>query len=127
VCVPLVHNGDDATLIDADLFPGWLRHVEVLARQVTPPTVVIRKRFIRRAKVCSCDGYSNSRFAERWVGQLAVTRDLVALSARGAIVEQHRAQRRCPCPVPLRVQVAIPARSTWIVMNNALLISALQG
>jgi hypothetical protein len=127
VCVPLVHNGDDATLIDADLFPGWLRHVKVLAWQVTPPTVVIWERFVRWAKIRSCDCYCNSGFAERWVGQLAVTGDLVALPAGGAIVEQHRAQRRRPRPIPLRVQVAIPARTTWIEMNDGLLISGMQG
>ncbi|BAS78031.1 Os02g0267832, partial [Oryza sativa Japonica Group] len=41
---------------------------------------------------------------------LAVAGDLVALPARRAVVEQRRAQRRVPRPVPLRVQVDVAAR-----------------
>jgi hypothetical protein len=46
VYIPLVHDGDDATLIDADLLSGRLRHVEVLARKVAPSAVVIQERFV---------------------------------------------------------------------------------
>lgn len=47
--VPLVVDGDNAGLIDGDVLPGRLRHVEVLPRWVAPPAAVAGQRPVRRA------------------------------------------------------------------------------
>ena len=115
--IPPVHNGDDTTLIDADLQPGRLRHVEVWPPCVAPAAVVVREVVVRRAEVGGRDRHRNSRLAEPGFRPLAVARDLVALPAGGAVVEEHGAQRRRPRPVPRRVQVPVAARSTCVVRD----------
>jgi hypothetical protein len=118
MCVPLEIDGDDAAAVDADLFPGGLRHVEVLARRVAPAAVVARLGVVRWAEVGRGDGHRRARLAPLRVGLVA--RDLVALAARRAVVEQRRAQRRRVRPVPRRVQVAVPARAACRSTTNAI-------
>ena len=107
---PSVHDWDDAGAVDADLLPGRLRHVEVRPRRVAPAAVVAGQRVVGRAEVGGRDGHRDAGLAERRVRPLAVAGNLEALPARRAVVEERRAQRRRPRPVPLRVQVAVPAR-----------------
>ena len=75
----MVHDGDDATAVDADLLPGRLRHVEVWALLIAPPA--IGQRQVGRAEVGGRDGHRDAGLAEPRVGSLAVARDLVALPA----------------------------------------------
>ena len=107
----MVYDGDDAGPIDADLLPGRLRHVEMRPGWVAPATVVAWQVVVGRAKVGGRDGHRLAELAPPGVPPLAVARDLVALPARRAVVEQRRAQRRRARAVPGRVEVAVPARA----------------
>ena len=107
----LVQDGDDAGSVDADALPGGLRHVEVRPRRVAPAAAVAGLRPVGRAEVGGRDGHRGAAPAPG--GRVAVAHHQVALTARRAVVEQHRAQRRRVRPVPGLVQVAIPARATY--------------
>jgi hypothetical protein len=108
---PLVVDGHDAAAVDADLEPGRLGHVEVLPRRVAPAAVVVGQRVVGRAQVGGGDGHRRAADAEPRV-RLVVAGDPVALPARGAVVEERRAQRRRVRAVPRRVQVAVPTSPT---------------
>jgi len=73
----------------------------VWPRRIAPAAVVARQRVVGRAEVGGRDGHRDARFAKHRVGPLAVTRDLVALPARGTVVEERSAQRRRSCAVAL--------------------------
>ena len=107
--IPLVHDRDDASTVDANLLPSRLRHVEVRPRRVAPAAVVAGEVPVGRAEVGGGDGDRDAGLAPLR-RPLAVAGDLVALPARRAVVEQRRAQRRVPRAVPLRVQVDVAAR-----------------
>ena len=107
----MVVDGNNAAAVDADLEPSRLGHVEVLPGRVAPAAVVVGQRVVGRAKVGGRDGHRRAADAEPRV-RLVVARDPVALPARGAVVEQRRAQRRRVRAVPRRVQVPIPTSST---------------
>ena len=109
---PSVHDGDDAGAVDADLLPRRLRHVEVRPRRVAPAAAVAGDAPVGRAEVGGRDGHRGAALAPR--RRVAVAHDQVALPARRAVVEQHRAQRRRVRPVPRLVQVPVPARATCI-------------
>ncbi|BAS82361.1 Os03g0155566, partial [Oryza sativa Japonica Group] len=90
---PTVEDGDDAGLVDADLEPGGLGHVEVRAGRVAPAAAVAGESPVGRAQVGGRDGHRGARPAPlRRRG--GVAHDQVALPARPPVVEQHRAQRR---------------------------------
>jgi hypothetical protein len=108
---PLVVDGHDAAAVDADLEPGRLGHVEVLPRRVAPAAVVVGQRVVGRAQVGGGDGHRRAADAEPRV-RLVVAGDPVALPARGAVVEERRAQRRRVRAVARRVQVAVPTGPT---------------
>ena len=108
----MVHDGDDATFINTDLLPGRLGHVEMRPRWVAPAAVVIGEDVVGRAKVRGRDGDRHTRLAKQRIRALSVACELVALPTRGAVIEQHGAQRRRACPVPFREEVTIPARAT---------------
>jgi len=107
--IPLVHDGDDTAAVDTDLLKCRLRHVEVRAMLIAPTP--LGQRHVGRAEVCGRDGHRDTRFTEHRVSSLAVTGDFVALPARGAVVEEDRAQRRRPRTIALGVEVPIPARA----------------
>jgi hypothetical protein len=109
ICVPLVEDGDDAGAVDADLLPRRLRHVEVGARRVAPASPVGGDGVVGRAQVGGGDGDGVAGLAPP--GLAGVALDVVALAAGRAVVEQHLAQRRVQHPVPLVVQVVVPARA----------------
>jgi hypothetical protein len=83
----------------------------VRARRVAPAAVVAGEGVVGRAQVGPGDGHRPPLQAPPRLG-LVVARDLVALPARRAVVEQRRAQRRRVRPVPRPVQVPVPTRPT---------------
>ena len=110
----MVDHGHDATAVDANLEPGGLGHVEVLAGRVTPAAVIIRQGVVGRAQVGGGDGHRCATYAEPRV-RLVVAGDPVALPTRGAIVEQRCAQRRRVRAVARGVQVAVPTGASCII------------
>lgn len=109
---PLEHHRHDSSAVDADLLPCGLRHVEVLARRVAPPPVVVGEGVVRGAEVGGRDRHRHALEAPPRVRPV-VADDLVALPARCAVAEQGRAQSCRPGAVPGRVQIAVPASSTY--------------
>uniref|UniRef100_J3LK53 Uncharacterized protein n=1 Tax=Oryza brachyantha TaxID=4533 RepID=J3LK53_ORYBR len=93
--LPALHpeDGNNAGLVDADVLPGGLGHVEVRAGRVAPAAFVAGEVPVGRAEV---GGRHGDRLAEPApVGRLGgVADDEVALPARRAAVEQRCAQRR---------------------------------
>jgi hypothetical protein len=73
----------------------------VRPRPVAPAAVVSGQRPVGRAQVGGRHGDRVAGLAP--IGLADVARDGVALPARRAVIEQHRAQRR--------VQIAVPARA----------------
>ena len=102
----LVEDWDDAGTVDADVLPGGLRHVEVVAGRIAPPAVVAGKIPVGRAEVGG--GHGDGRAGLAHLRLAGVAGDEVALSARRAVVEQRRAQRHVVDPVPRIVQVLVP-------------------
>jgi hypothetical protein len=98
----------------------------VWAGRVAPSAVVAGQRVVGRAQVGGGDGDGRAGFAR--AGPAAVARDGVALPARRAVVEQHRAQRRVVDAVALRVQVAVPARAACMYADyRAVLLRSSEG
>nr|GMC79049.1 hypothetical protein GW17_00028899 [Ipomoea batatas] len=88
--LPAEINRDDPGTVGSDLEEHGHCEVEVGARGVAPPAIVVGKGEIRRAEVCSGDEDGRvSRAARSVVGAL----DLKAGSAAQPIVEQRSAQR----------------------------------
>ena len=108
---PLVEDRDDAGAVDADGLPGGLGHVEVGAWGVAPAAVVVGERPVGRAEVGGGDG-DGAGAGLAHICLAGVAHDEVALPARRAVLEQHRAQRRVPHAVALVVQVIVSARAT---------------
>ena len=106
----LVHDGDDAGLVDANVLPRRLRHVEVGAPRAAPAAV--GQREVGRAQVGGRDGDRRAGLAVLAARARPVARDGVALPARRASLEQGLAQRRVENTVASVVQVAVPARAT---------------
>ncbi len=107
-----VVHGHDPGAVHRDRLPRRLRHVEVAARRVAPPAGVAGQGVVWRAEVGRRHGDGRPRLAPlRLAG---VAGDGEAGAARRAAVEQRRAQRRRPRPVPGAVQVAVPACAAWI-------------
>ncbi|RRT42034.1 hypothetical protein BHE74_00016296 [Ensete ventricosum] len=113
---PLEQHRHDPAAVDADLLPRRLGHVEVLARGVAPPAVVVGERVVGGAEVGGGDRHRHAPDAPPGI-RLEVADDLVALPARRAVVEQRRAQGGCPGAVPRRVQVAVATSSTCTPNN----------
>lgn len=109
---PLVDHRHNPAAVDANLLPCRLGHVEMLARWVAPPTVVIGKCIVWRAKVGGGDGHRHAFFAPPGV-RLVIAHDLVALPACSPIIEQGRAQSCGSGPISRRVQVTVAACSTY--------------
>lgn len=93
--------------------PSRLSHVKMRPGWVTPSTIIARKSKIWRAEVCCSNGNRCSFNAPFWVRSI-VTNYLVTLPTRCTVIEQCRAQCRCPSPVPSWVQISIPTSSTYI-------------
>lgn len=103
---PLVDDGDDAALIDADLLPSGLSHVEMLAGRVAPAAVVAGKGIVWRAEVCGSNCHRNTLLAPLWAA-LKVAYNLEALPTGSPIVEQCCAQCCSSSPISTFIQVAI--------------------
>jgi hypothetical protein len=114
----LVQHRDDAALVDADLEPRRLGHVEVRPRRVAPAPGAAGVGVVWRAQVGGRDGDGAAARPAPPRVRLRVARHLVALPARRAAVVQHLAQRRRVLPVPRRVQVAVPARASCIYVRS---------
>jgi hypothetical protein len=106
--LPLVEDGDDAAAVDADVLPRRLGHVEVGPRRAAPAAV--GERVVGWAQVGGRDGDAGAGLAPH--GPAGVAPDAVALAARGAVVEQHLAQRGVQHSVARVVQVVVAARAT---------------
>ena len=76
----MVKDGDNSTAVNPDLLPSRLSHVEVLEWRVAPPSVVVRKGIVRRAKVGSSDRHGPSFDAPCRIS-FGVANDLKALPA----------------------------------------------
>ena len=75
----LIEDRDDAGLVDADVEPRRLGHVEVGAGRVAPPAVIAGEVVVWRAEVGGGDGDGLAGIAH--VGLARVAEDEVALPA----------------------------------------------
>lgn len=114
--IPLVQNGHDPASVNANLLPSGISHVKMLARRIAPATIVAWKSEVRRAKVCSGNGYRCTFYAPSSI-RFIVTHDPVALPTWSSIVEQCGAQCCCAYSIPSWIQVAIPAGSPYSQMQ----------
>jgi hypothetical protein len=103
---PLVEHWH-ASKVDANLEPGGLRNIEVLAGRVAPAAGVVGQRVVGRAEIGRRDSHRRAGDAELRVG-LVVAHDPEALPARRAVVEQRRRVRL----VPRRVKVPVATGSS---------------
>lgn len=110
IMIPLVDDRDDSASVNADLLPSRLGHVEVLERRVAPSAIVVRQSEVGWAEIGRRHRHRRPFHAPPWI-RLVIAHDLEALPARCAVVEQRRAQRRRPRPVPSLVQVPVPTSS----------------
>lgn len=106
--LPAEINGDDPGTVGGDLEEHGHCEVEVRARGVTPPTIVVGEGEIRRAEVCSGDEDGRvPRAARSVVGAL----DLKASSAAQPIVEQRSAQCCIVNSIALAIQIPVTTRA----------------
>lgn len=84
--VPLEQNRDDPSSVNANFFPSWLSHVEMLEGRIAPASIVVWESKIRWAEIC-CSNRHRSAFNTPSGISLIITYDLVALSTRSSIVE----------------------------------------
>lgn len=77
--VPLEHNRDDPTSVDANLFPSRLSHVEVLEGRVAPASIVVWKGKIWWAEIGCSNGHRCAFNTPPGIS-LRITHDSVALS-----------------------------------------------
>lgn len=71
-------DGNDATPVNANLLPSGLSHVKMLEGWVAPPSIVVWKSIVWRAKVRCSDGDGFSSYAPSGIS-FVVTNDLEAL------------------------------------------------
>ncbi|WVZ77097.1 hypothetical protein U9M48_024998, partial [Paspalum notatum var. saurae] len=109
--LPFVHDGDDASTVDTDLLPSRLCHVEVRPWRVAPAALVAGQLIVGWAEVGGGDHDRDAWFAKHGVRPLAVACDLVALPTGNPVIEERCAQRRRSRTIPLRIQIAVPARA----------------
>lgn len=85
--VPSEWNRNNSSSVLGYLQESRLSQIKVLERRIAPPTIVIRQARVRRAEVCSRDGYGPREAPLRVIG----ASHLVARATAQAIVEQSSA------------------------------------
>lgn len=113
--LPAEINRDDPGTVCGDLQEHGHCEVEVGARGVAPPTIVVGEGVIWRAEVCGSDEDGGiSRAARSVVGAL----DLKAGSAAQPIVEQCSAQCCIVNSVALAIQISVTTRAAYKINNK---------
>lgn len=113
--LPSERYRNDSGLIFRDVQESRLCQVEVLARGIAPPTIIIRQCIVRRAEV----GDRNGDGAREAPLGVTTALELVTRTAARALVEHYSTQRCSLCTVPLAVHVPVPTRSPCRRHNEA--------
>ncbi|CAA7395034.1 unnamed protein product [Spirodela intermedia] len=107
VALPPVGDGNDAGAVLGNVLEDGLGEVEVFLRGVAPAAGVVGEGGVGGTEV----GGGDDNGARKAPPPVVDAADLIAGTAAQPVVEQRRAQRRRLRPVPLAVQISIPASS----------------